>query len=439
MKGAHGALVALAGLVLILYGNPAAGAGVAITEQSIKGLGTAFAGSAAAAEDASTIFFNPAGLSRLEHSQFVGGINVAVPSAKFRNHGSTLANGQALTGGEGGDAGSAVVIPNLYYSQRINDRLVAGLGVFSPFGLNTTYNADWVGRYHAVRSELTSLNLNPVVACRLNDKLSVAAGFNAQYLKATLSNAIDFGTIFAFAGVAGVTPQSMDGYVTFRADNWSWGYNLGALYELTPGTRVGVAYRSRVRHTLSGSADFDRVPALNPTPRFVDTGITSTVTMPDSVTMGIRHNLSSQMAAVADITWTNWSTIDELRIRFDNPAETDAVTTVHWRDTFRYSIGGIYMPGLWTFRMGAAYDQSPVPDAANATPRVPDSDRIWLAAGLGYKFNKGISVDAGYAHLFFTEGEIKKEAAGENLLRGALAGSYESSVNIFSAAVSWTF
>ena len=121
---------------------------------------------------------------------------------------------------------------------------------------------------------------------------------------------------------------------------------------------------------------------------------------------------------MADITWTNWSTIDELRIRFDNPAESDAVTTVHWKDTFRYSVGAIYMPGAWTFRAGAAYDETPVPDAAHRTPRIPDSDRIWVAAGAGYKFSDEISVDAGYAHLFVKDCDIRKTATGEDQFRG---------------------
>jgi long-chain fatty acid transport protein len=438
MKWVHVALLVVA-LVLIVCCDFAAGAGVAIMEQSVKGLGTAFAGSTAAAEDASTIFFNPAGLSRLDRPQVTGGIHLVVPSARFRNHRSVLPTGQQLQGGEGGDAGSAVAIPNFYYSQPISDRITAGLGIFSPFGLNTTYNADWVGRYHGVRSELNSVNINPAVAWRVTGKLSVAAGLNAQYLKTTLSNAIDFGTIFALAGAMGAAPQGMDGSVTFRADSWSWGYNLGALYGLTPNTRLGVAYRSRIRHKLTGTADFSGVPSLSQSPRFVDTGIASRITKPDSASLAVWHNFTQEVAIVADITWTNWSTIDELRIKFQNPAETDAVTTVNWRDTFRYAVGGIYMPGPWTFRTGVAYDQSPVPDAGHATPRIPDSERIWLAAGIGYKFNKEIAIDAGYAHLFITDGEIQQATVGENLFRGALTGTYDNSIDIISAAVSWTF
>lgn len=424
--------------IMMSYGD-ASGAGVAIMEQSIKGLGTAFAGGAAAAEDASTIFFNPAGLTRLDRSQAIAGMHVVFPAARFSNENSTHLTGQPLSGGQGGNAGSTILIPNFYYSSRVNDRFSAGLGVFSPFGLSTTYDAGWVGRYHAVKSELISLNINPSLAYRVTDKLSLGLGVNAQYLKTELSNAIDFGTIFASLGASGAVPQGNDGLATFKADSWSWGYNAGVLYEFTEDTRAGFAYRSRGDHTLKGSAHFTGVPTINPTGRFLDAGIRSEITLPDSVSLSIRHSLSEEVAALADVTWTNWSTIDELRIRFDNPAESDAVTTVHWKDTIRYAVGAVYSPGPWTFRTGAAFDQSPVPDAAHGTPRVPDNDRIWLAAGVGYKLSDRITVDAAYAHLFVQDTAISKAAIGEDRIRGGLSGSYESSVDIISAGLAWKF
>ncbi len=427
----------IVGCALTLYGSYADGAGVAIMEQSVKGLGTAFAGGAAAAEDAATIFFNPAGLSRLSGSQAVAGMHLLLPTARFSNEGSSHLAGQPLGGGDGGDPGSAILIPNFYYGHKLNDRFSAGLGVFSPFGLSTTYDSGWVGRYHAVKSELLNFNINPAVAYRVTEKLSLGAGINAQYLKAELSNAIDFGTIFAALGAPGAAPQMNDGFVTFEGDSWSWGYNVGALYEFSGDTRAGIAYRSRIDHKLNGDAHFSGVPSLNPTGRFVDSGITSDVTLPDSLSASIWHNLSKEVAVMADVTWTNWSTIEELRIRLDNPAESDAVLTLQWEDTFRYSVGAVYLPGTWTFRAGAAYDESPVPDAAHATPRVPDSDRIWLAAGVGYKISDSISVNTGYSHLFFRDAAIRKTAAGEDQFRGGLSGSYESGVDVVSAEVTW--
>ena len=433
------ALSALAVCAWLSSGSQATAAGLAIMEQSVKGLGTAFSGGAAAADDATTIFFNPAGLTQLSGSQAVAGMHLLLPSARFRNQGSSHLSGQPLRGGEGGNAGSKILIPNFYYSRAFNGRLSAGLGIFSPFGLSTTYDSTWAGRYHAIESDLVSLNVNPSLAYRVTDQLSFGAGINAQYLKAKLSNAIDFGTIFAALGATGVAPQGNDGFVTFKGDSWSWGYNLGALYQFTSDTRAGIAYRSRIEHTLEGGADFAGVPAPNPTGRFLNAGIKADVTLPDSLSFSLWHKFSQEWAAMADITWTNWSTIDELRIKFNNPAETDAVTTVNWEDTFRYSLGAVYTPGDWIFRGGLAYDETPVPGAAHGTPRVPDSNRIWLAAGVGYKINDRISINSAYAHLFVEDSEIRKTATGEDQFRGGLAGSYDSSVDIISAEVTWGF
>lgn len=424
--------------MLVTTGS-AAGAGYAIVEQSVKRLGTAYAGGTAAADDASTVFYNPAGLTHLTGTQVVAGMHLVLPSARFEDQGSTDFTGGPFGGGDGGDAGALIAVPNLYFSRKISDSIHLGMGVFSPFGLSTQYDPDWVGRYHAVKSDLISLNINPALAYAVSNKLSLGAGINAQYIKSELSNAIDFGSIFGSLGVPGMAPQQNDGSVTFKGDSWSWGYNFGALYRFTEQTRAGVAYRSAISHTLRGDASFSGVPSFNPTGRFRDAGVSADVRTPDTLSVGLWHSFTGEVAAMGDITWTNWSKLKELRIRFDNPAETDAVTSFGWQDTLRCSLGAIYAPGAWTFRAGVAYDESPVPDAALRSPRIPDSDRFWIAGGLGYQVSNSVSVEFGYTHLFLKDAQIRKTAAGENLFRGALSGGYENKVDIASAELSWRF
>lgn len=177
---------------------------------------------------------------------------------------------------------------------------------------------------------------------------------------------------------------------------------------------AGCIYCSRIDHTLTGDAHFSGVPSLNPTERFIDSRIKAEVTLPDNLSLSIWHGFSKNVAAMADVTWANWSTIQRLRIRFENSAESDAVTTVGWNDTYRFSVGAVYMPGAWTFRTGAAFDPGPVPKASRRTPRVPDSDRICAAAGIGYKISDNLSVNTGYAHLFVKDSATKKIPAGED-------------------------
>jgi long-chain fatty acid transport protein len=437
-------------LILLFSAGSAFGSGFALIEQSASGIGNAFAGGAASAEDASTIFFNPAGMTRLEGGQIIAGSHFIIPSIRFHNEGSTSVTGVPLSGGNGDNAGVAKVTPNFYYSRKITDRFCVGIGVNSPFGLATDYPDNWVGRYHALDSDLVTININPSIAYKVNDHLSLGAGISAQHLRAELSNAIDFGTLDAIgyfeplgipAGSLHLTPQQSDGYVKLEGDDWAVGYNVGALYEFNKDTRIGAAYRSRIRHTLEGDADFSHVPSgLKSYPVFRDTGAEADITLPDSFSLSAFHRLTDQWMVMADFTWTNWSLFKELKVDFDNPNQPSSTTTEKWQNTYRYSFGLTYAPDkAWSFRAGTAYDRSAVADKKYRTPRIPDSDRIWVAAGVGYKLSDSFKFDVGYAHLFINDPEIDKTATGEDTLKGGLKGKYDAYIDIVSAQVTWSF
>lgn len=437
--------------ILSVTCGSALGAGFALIEQSVSGLGNAYAGGAASAEDASTVFYNPAGLTRLPGQQFIVGGHIIIPSLKFHNENSTHvlqgATGIPLRGGDGGNGGVTKFIPNMYYSIKLSDRFSFGMGINAPFGLATEYDNTWVGRYHAIESDVMTVNFNPSVAYKVTDHLSVGAGFSVQYIKAELSNAIDFGTLDFLGrlglppGALGLTPQSADGFVSLEGDSWGVGYNVGILYEFTKNTRIGMAYRSRIKHTLDGDADFSNVPSgLNPYPVFKDGGVEADIKLPDSFSISFFHQFNPQWMVMADFTWTNWSLFKELRVKFDNPNQPESVTTEEWQDSYRYSLGVTYAPNTnWTFRVGTAYDTSAVPNEQRRTPRIPDEDRIWAACGIGYKLSKFVSFDLGYAHLFIKDPKINKDPTGEDAVRGGLKGTYDAYINIVSAQLTIAF
>lgn len=435
--------------VLTVFSGLAHSSGFAIAEQSVSGLGNAFAGGAALAEDASTVFFNPAGMTRLKGQHFTFGGTVIVPSATFKNKGSRTVLGQVMTGGNGGDAGEVGVVPNFYFTQQINDEFTFGIGFNAPFGLVTDYDNGWVGRYHALRSEVKTVNINPSLAYKVNDKLSVGGGINIQYFYAQLTNAIDFGTIDAlpaiaggFGGIFGLTPQASDGKVKVSGDDWGIGFNLGALLNATDHTRIGLTYRSQIEFNLKGKAVFNvptpAIPAA--TGQFVNGTVGSSITVPDSISASVHHQINSQWAVMADYTWTNWSKLEEIRFTFANPLQPDGVTTTAWRDTNRVAVGASFTPNsMWTFRTGLAFDESPIKNAAARTPRVPGEDRTWITLGTSYKHGKNMSIDLSYAHLFITDPKIRKAAAGEDAVRGALIGNYDADVDIFGGQATLAF
>lgn len=414
----------------------ASASGFALIEQSVRGLGNAFSGSAVA-EDASTIFFNPAGLTRLSGSSVVGAGYYIFPSAIFQNQGSTIVNGAPLIGGNGGDGGVSIFVPNLYAAWDVSDRVKLGLGTNSPFGLKTKYNQNWVGRYYAIDSELTTININPTLAAKLTDNLSVGVGVNLQYADAKLTNAIDFGLI-GFSNRLPTSPQAADGFVKLAGDDWSWGYNLGLLYEPSQNTRIGLAFRSPITHNLEGDADFN-VPTtaarLTATGRFTDSDIRAKLKLPATVSLNAYQQLSSRLAATADITWTGWSRFEELRVKFDNPVQPDSVLPENWHDAFRYSLGLNYaLNNAWQLRAGVAYDESPA-DEKYITPRIPDSSRTWLAIGASFKPSDSLSFDVGYAHLFVDDTEINQVST----TNGNLRGKFDNSVDIIGLQVNWMF
>ncbi len=415
---------------LAVHAGSLSAAGFALMEQSASGVGNAFAGGSAAAEDASTIFFNPAGMTRLPGKQVVVGVHAIDLSATFTNQGSTLAPPlPPLTGGNGGDAGGWGYVPNLYLSWQLNESLWLGMGVNAPFGLNTEYETGWVGRYQALNSELTTININPSLAYKVNDKVSLGFGLSAQQADATLSRAIDFGL---FLGA----PQTSDGSQELSASDWGYGFNLGALFQISPDMRIGIAYRSRIKYTLSGTSSFSGVPGpLTGILSFQNSAATADLTVPDSASLSVLQTFGDKWELMGDITWTQWTVFNQLVVNFANGAPSN-VTPENWQNAWRFSLGMNYRPNeKWKLRSGIAWDQTPVPNSTLRTARIPDNSRTWLALGASWYFTKNGSLDFGYAHLFVPSTPINHTERAS----GTLVGSYDSSVNIVSVQVAYSF
>jgi long-chain fatty acid transport protein len=378
-------------------------AGFALVEQNASGLGNAYAGQAASAQDASTIFFNPAGMTMLPDRQVVLVGNLIKPRAEFS--GTSL-----IGGGDGGDAGDLAFVPNAYFAFRLTPDVNLGVGVNAPFGLKTEYDANWAGRTQALKSELKTIIVNPSIAWKASESLSLGAGVSIQYIEATLTNAV------------GAPPGAPTGAV--EGDDYGWGFNLGALWQLSGATRVGVAYRSEIDNTLEGSLGVNGATVVDPV--FAD------VTLPDSASLSLFHKMNERWELLADLTWTGWSDFDELRIVNSAGTPVTPPTTENWEDGYRYSLGANYrFDDKLTLRGGVAFDETPVPDA-HRTARIPDEDRTWIAIGAQYRFSPKSILDVGYAHLFVKDASIDEGAVH-------LKGSYESSVDILSAQLTLNF
>jgi long-chain fatty acid transport protein len=460
-KPSRGQLGLLIGSALAATSINTQASGFAIIEHSASGMGNAFAGAAAVAEDASTVYFNPAGLTNLSGSQLVAAGHIVAPSAQFNNKGSyvnpNLTDGMPIAGslpGKDDDGGTTALVPNLYYATQINDQWFAGLGINAPFGLEVSYDDSWVGRYHATTSKLQTININPSIAFKANERFSVGAGISAQYIRATLSSAVDFGSVClgiidsnpmfgpgTCAG-AGVMPLQADGQAKLKGSDWSWGFNLGAMFNISEATRVGLSYRSNIDHGVEGQATYrvpDNFQAILDmgVPVFSNTGASATVDVPESVSLSLFHQINDRFAILADATWTKWDRFEELKFEYDNPHQPPAVQPQNWENSMRYSLGMTYTHNeQLLFRVGTAYDETPIPSAEYRTPRIPGNDRTWLSFGVGYKFSKKLGMDLAYAHLFVDDSDIN---ALDHSTGHQLVGTYEGAVDIFSAQLNMAF
>lgn len=423
---------------LMAMSNNAAASAFALIEQS-SGLGNAFAGGAAAAEDATTIFFNPAGMSRLKGKQVTLAGSLIQPSAKFSNTGSTGASLQTA-GGNGGDAGGLALVPNTYMMMELEPALRFGLGINAPFGLQTEYDPTWIGRFQAIKSSLETVNLNPSVSYQMNDSISLGLGLNYQHISGELSSAVNYSAAAFAAGGAGLLAlvgTNREGISTISGNDSAWGYNFGAMFNASQDTRIGMAYRSKVKYTLKGSITFTGVPTqLAASPLLANGDVTLPITMPDSFSISGFHKLDDKWDLMADATRTGWGVLQQLKIDRTNGSNVQTVQE-NWKNTWRFALGANHhYNDQWLARIGIAYDQSPVPDQYR-TARIPDNDRSWLSIGGQYKPSASGTIDFGYAHLFVKDATIadNQSAAG----KGNLVGTYSSSVDILSLQYAYSF
>ena len=412
--------------------------GFHLREQSPAAQGMSFAGASSGGADLGSMFFNPATMSLFEGNQAVLGLSAVMPTAKLEGAEGTYAAGLPIQGeGSTPNAAKAAVLPNLYAMWSVSPGLKLGLSVNAPFGMSTHYDEDFVGRYHARKTELEVLDLAPSFAYRINPQWSIGGAVVARHAKATLTNMVDFGTIGAAYHIPGFHPGSHDGQATLKGSDWAYGYRLGVLFQPTERFRIGLAHQSAIAMNLRGHVAFDDVP-LQLSQAISDSGASAAVDLPATTSLGFSIEATPTLSFHGELARTGWSSFRELRVKFSN-GTADNVTEERWRDTWFYALGLAWkVTDAWTLRTGVAHDQCAVQDPYR-TPRIPDGDRTWLSAGAGYAVSQKVSLDFAYTHIFLKDGKLKLKAEGPDLLRGSLDGNYKNHIDIVSAQVRFTF
>jgi len=442
-----------------LIASQAFAAGFQVREQSAKTLANALSNAAAGAEDVSFMAYNPAAIGNIDGNQVAVGVAYIDADFDLLDADASSVSGADYDNGGSRQGGQSAVVPSFAVKTRASERIDLGLAIFSPYGLSTKYDEDWIGRYHAVETELATIDIQPTLNFRLNKRLNLAVGLRAQYADATLSNSLDLASIGAqqakdagnlaqanaLAGQAG----GADGFAEVNGDDWGYGYTLGALFQATERTRLGISYRSEVDLTLEGNVDFSSDNATGQSVlagaqannTFTNGGGSAEITTPANLNLGVHHQLTERLALMANAEWTEWSSFDELTVKFDD-GTPDSTTTESWNDSWAYSVGANYaLTDQWLLRTGVGYDETPVPSAEYRTPRVPDANRTWATLGATYQATENLGVTAGYMHVFGEDGDIDQQATStnENKSKGNLSGTYEVSADVFALSMDYRF
>jgi long-chain fatty acid transport protein len=412
------------------YAGAAGAAGFALMEQSASDLGNAFAGQAAVAQDATTVFSNPAGMSFLPGPQVVAGVAAIDLSAKFSNNGSSIPGLATATGsqpgGNGGNAGAVIPLPSFYATLPVGDRFSLGFGVNVPFGLKTVYDSSWIGRFQGVKSELSAINYNLAVAYKVTDTISVGAGVDYQFLQTTLTNAV-------------ATPLG-EGSTGLTAQDAAWGWNLGAIFQVSPDMRIGASYRSRLNYDVKGTVN----TTLNANGASLGSfPVSADVSFPDTFSLSVAQKFGDKWDMLADITFTHWDVLQQINIVNTSTNATAQQLVVNFQNAWRLALGlNYHLSETWTLRGGLAWDQSPVQDQFR-TVRLPDNDRYWLAMGASYRPSKALTFDVGYAYIWFPTTTINNTQVQPGLPPAAgtstVYGEYKNFANILAVQVSYTF
>lgn len=404
-------------------------------------MGSAFAGAAATPSDPGFAAYNPASIAGIDRAEASASVTGVFPSVSYANANATLL-GFAPVAGTAADDGIIpdALVPNISIAAPLGDRLTIGLVANATFGLKTDFASDSIVRYQAQHSELTVFEVTPMAAFEVSPALSIGAGLRIQHMDLSLTSVIDAGGIAAASMIPGFLPGGSDLPAAFDAKDTAFGYAVGLQADLTPQLHVGLSYLSKVSHDLDGKARFDL--ASSPAAQilngaaglFAADRFTSELATPATAALGLRFAASDRFTLLGAARLMFWSSFDVVSLAFNDGATPVETVTQNWKDSWLLSVGGEYEAGTaTTLRAGFMFDESPVNDAF-ATPRIPDGDRYWLAAGISQNLGDKLSADIGLAYAFFSDRPINLDgAAPENLFRGALTADF--STEVFAASL----
>ena len=413
------------GLAVALASSQLLASGLAINEQSISGMGTGFAGRSSSADDASTVYGNPAGMARLKQEQVSAGAALLVAKTDISHTRSTFG------GKEDGDMVPLTAVPMGYYVKPIDEHWAFGVGFYVPFGLITDYGSGFAGRYFANKSKIQVMTFQPTVSYAFNDKVSIGFGPTINRIDGELTSQVPN----AF------TPGTNDGKVKISGDDTAIGFNAGILVQATDSTRVGLTYHSKVSYNLKGTTKVTggTFSLLGLSGQSYDAKLG--LDTPESVDFSVTHQLNDDWTLYAGSTWTRWSRLKDITVQNSDvsPRLGGSLSTIteeqNWHDTWAHAIGAAYqLNPQWVLRTGLSVDQSPT-NNTNRSPRIPTGDRTAISFGAGWTPVSNMTIDLAYSYLWEDSTKVNDSSAS----KGAYSSTYKNSASGFGTSITYRF
>ncbi|MCW8278082.1 transporter [Pseudomonas sp. PCH199] len=404
--------------------------GFALNEQSISGMGTGYAGRSSSADDASTVFGNPAGMSRLKGQQITGGIAVIDASTDLSD------TGGRSSGTNKGDMVPFTSVPMGFYTNKLDDQWSIGFGVYAPFGLITNYETGFQGRAFGSKSEVKVVTLQPTVSYAFNDKVSIGFGPTINRISGELQS-----------DIALPVRGTGDNNIQIKGDDTALGWNAGVLVQATDTTRVGLTYHSKVNYKLDGHTEVTAgggvPPQLLKSNRY-DASLK--IETPESYDLSVTQDMNEAWKLYAGATWTRWSRLKDITVNNEGVTAASGgalapqiVGTIkedqNWHDTWAYAVGTSYqLNKQWVLRTGLTFDQSPT-NNTDRSPRIPTGDRTIFSVGAGFNPTDDWTIDVAYSYL--KEESVTVNRA--NALGQSYNAKYENSANGFGVGATYRF
>jgi long-chain fatty acid transport protein len=415
-------------VVSVLLAVPAWAGGLYLYEVGSADVGLASAGFASRAQDASTVFTNPAGMTRLDSSEFDIGAQVIYLHTTFGADGNTSASNLSTPDGSpaaGGNPSGFIPAGGLFYVNKISDKFSAGFGVFGFFGLTAKFEDNWVGRYYVTQETLQGLTLMPSVAYKVSDKVSIGAGLNAMYGILDTKMAVNNRRL--------LSPAAPDGSLEISDNVWGFGGKFGVLFEPTTGTRIGLTYLTATK------LNFTATPTLTNVSSDVVALIASqqldlTVRTPQQVVLSGYHDVTDKLAVMGDVGWENWKKFGEVQVSVGDVVSNVTFNT-HYQDTIHLAAGLQYkLSDPWKLSCGVGYDSSMV-NGANRTLTLPVGAMWHYAAGAQYVMSPTMTLSGGYEYIWLGDLAVDQNRGP---LAGRVSGDFNNtSLQILTVLLNW--